>query len=154
MRVYTSELPKLVGKKVELSGWVHDVRLIGGINFVLLRDRDGIVQVTALKKEVSKEILKILSQLHQEDVVSIKGKVVQSKIAKIGIEVIPEKIEVISKSAVPLPLDPREVTPTNFDTRLDWKFLDLRKPQNVLIFKIGTEIERAMREFSIKNSFI
>ena len=66
----------------------------------------------------------------------------------------PEKIEVVSKAAVPLPLDPREVTPANLDTRLDWRFLDLRKAKNTLIFKIGTTIEVAMREFWIKNEFI
>ncbi len=154
MRVYTSELPKLVGKKVELSGWVHDVRLIGGINFVLLRDRDGIVQVTILKSKADKKILAVLQKLHQEDVIAVKGEVTKSKIAKIGIEVIPDEMLLMNRSEVSLPLDPREVTPANIDTRLDWRPIDLRKPQNIAIFKIQAKILEGFEEFLKKEGFI
>ncbi len=148
------ELDKQIEKTVVISGWVHDVRVLGGINFILLRDRSGVVQVTVLKAKSPKNIVDIVSKLHQEDVISVKGKVVKSKIAKIGIEVIPDEIEVISKSEVPLPLDPREVTPANFDTRFNWRFLDLRKPKNILIFKIATNVEKFMREYFLKEGFI
>lgn len=52
---YTSELKKAVDKSVTVSGWVHDTRMLGGINFLLLRDKDGIAQVTASKEKVSKK---------------------------------------------------------------------------------------------------
>ena len=68
-------------KDVVLAGWVHDVRVLGGISFILLRDMSGIVQVTAPKAKVSLDIVKGISTLHQEDVILVKGKVVQ--IAKI-----------------------------------------------------------------------
>lgn len=151
---YVNELKKEIGKTVTLAGWVHDVRIKGGINFILLRDRSGIVQVVATKENSDAKTLETVQKLHQEDVILVVGKVVKSKIAKVGIEIAPEKIEVVSKSSVPLPLDPREVTPANFDTRLDWRFLDLRKLKNVLIFKIGTAVEMAMREFWIKEGFV
>jgi len=51
-KVYTNELEKMVGKEVTLSGWVHDVRILGGLNFVLLRDMKGVAQIKIAKGEV------------------------------------------------------------------------------------------------------
>jgi aspartyl-tRNA synthetase len=154
MRVYTNELEKLAGKEVTISGWVHDVRKLGGINFLILRDREGTVQVTAPKKQVNEKITKTYEKLHQEDVVEIKGKVVKSKVAKVGIEIIPSELKVISKSDVPLPLDPRGVTPATLDTRLDWRVLDLRKHENLAIFKIQAKLVEGMEEHLKKNGFM
>jgi aspartyl-tRNA synthetase len=151
---YSNELKNQSGKNVIVSGWVHDVRVLGGINFLLLRDKEGIVQVTAPKEKVSKNILNVYPKLHQEDVLSIKGKVVKSKIAKTGIEIIPSEIEVVSKSEVPLPLDPRGVTPANLDTCLDWRFMYFRTEEAKVIFKIQSEIVAAFRDFFIKNGFM
>lgn len=151
---YTNELEKNVGKEVVLSGWVHDVRLLGKINFVLLRDREGIAQVAAPQEKVSKEIAELIKKLHQEDVLSIKGKIQKSKSKDYPVEMIPEKIEVISKSEVPLPMDPREVTKANLDTHLEWRVIDFRTPESKAIFKIQTEILRAFREFFNKRNYI
>ncbi|MEM5800472.1 MAG: aspartate--tRNA(Asn) ligase [Candidatus Aenigmatarchaeota archaeon] len=151
---YTSELKKNIGKEVIVSGWCHDVRLIGGINFLLLRDREGIVQVTAPRKKVPEKILEIYKSLHQEDVLSVKGKVVRSKIAKEGIEIIPSEIEVISKAQAPLPLDPRNVTPATLETRLEWRSLDLRRRENQAIFIIQAKLQEGMEEFLKKEGFL
>jgi aspartyl-tRNA synthetase len=151
---YTNELKKLVGKRVMITGWVHDVRLLGKINFLLLRDKEGIIQVTASKDKVSQEILDIFKKLHQEDVVAVEGKVVKSKVAKLNIEIIPEKINIVSKADVPLPLDPRWVTPANLDTRLEWRVLDLRRPENLAIFRIQAKIVEGMEEYLRKNGFL
>jgi nondiscriminating aspartyl-tRNA synthetase len=151
---YTSELKKAVGKSVVVSGWVHDVRKLGGINFLLLRDFGGIVQVTATKEKANKKILDIYDKLHQEDVLSIKGKVVENKKAPGGLEIIPEEINVISRAEPSLPLDPRRVTKANLDTRLDWRSIDLRSPQNLAIFKIQSNIVQGMREYLIKQGFV
>lgn len=151
---YTNELKKCVGKKVTVAGWVHDVRLLGKINFLLLRDKEGIVQVTASKDKVAQEILDTFKKLHQEDVVVVQGEVVKSKVANIGIEVIPEEVEVISKAEVPLPLDPRWVTPANLDTRLDWRPLDLRRKENLAIFTIQAKLQEGMEEYLKKKGFL
>src|SRR5712664_4594284 len=103
----TSQLKEYMDKDVVLAGWDHDVRVLGGISFILLRDMSGIVQVTAPKSKVSPDIVKEIASLHQEDVILVKGKVVSSKIAKKGIEVIPEQLEVVNRAETPLPLDPR-----------------------------------------------
>lgn len=146
-RTYTSDLKKSVGKTVSLAGWVHDVRVLRGINFILLRDNEGIVQITASKDKVPDKLIKKIEKLHQEDVISVKGRVVESKIAKTGIEIIPTEIEIINKSEVPLPLDPRQVTPANLDTQLDWRFLYFRTEEARSIFKIQGEIVKSFRRF-------
>ena len=151
---YTSELKNAVGKSVAVSGWCHDIRMLGGINFLLLRDKDGIVQVTASKEKVSKRIIEEYQRLHQEDVVAVSGKVVSNKKAPQGVEIIPNEIEIISRAATPLPLDPRRVTKANLDTRLDWRSIDLRSPQNIAIFKIQSKIIEGMQEYLRKNGFI
>lgn len=151
---YTSELKDQIGKSVTIEGWVHDVRVLGGINFLLLRDKDGMVQVTAPKKKVPQEVIRIYEKLRQEDVVAIMGKVTKSKIAKIGIEVIPEKIEIVNKSEVPLPLDPRVVTPANLDTQLDWRFLQMRTKETRAIFRIQSCITKSFRDFLTERGYL
>ncbi|MDI6806391.1 MAG: aspartate--tRNA(Asn) ligase [Candidatus Aenigmarchaeota archaeon] len=151
---YTNELKKAIGKDIKIVGWVHDSRVLGGINFLLLRDNKGIVQITAPKAKVSSDVLKICQKLHQEDVIAVKGKVVKSKIAKTGIEIIPSKIEVISQAHVPLPLDPRGVTKANLDTRLEWRVLDLRVPENLAIFKIQAKIAEWFEEYLRKEGYL
>ena len=135
-------------------GWVHDVRVLGGIAFLLLRDQSGIVQVTAPKAKAPADVLKEIGTLHQEDVVAVRGKVVQSKIAKKGIEVIPEELEVLTRSETPLPLDPRGVQNTLLDTRLNWRFLDFRSEESRAIFRIQSRILTAFRAFFIDRGYM
>ena len=141
-------------KDVVLAGWVHDVRVLGGISFILLRDMSGIVQVTAPKAKVSLDIVKEIGTLHQEDVILVKGKVVSSKIAKKGIEVIPEQLEVLNRAETPLPLDPRGVQNTLLETRLNWRFLDFRGEESNAIFKIQSKILQTFREFFANRHYV
>jgi aspartyl-tRNA synthetase len=141
-------------KDVVLAGWVHDVRVLGGISFILLRDMNGIVQVTAPKAKVSPDIVKEIATLHQEDVILVRGKVVSSKIAKKGIEVIPEQLEVVNRAETPLPLDPRGIQNTLLETRLNWRFLDFRNEESNAIFKIQSKILQAFREFFVTRHYV
>jgi len=141
-------------KDVVLAGWVHDVRVLGGISFILLRDMSGIVQVTAPKAKVSLDIVKEIGTLHQEDVILVKGKVVSSKIAKKGIEVIPEQLEVLNRAETPLPLDPRGVQNTLLETRLNWRFLDFRGEESNAIFKIQSKILQTFRDFFANRHYV
>jgi len=150
---YTNELKDNVGKTVVLSGWVHDCRTLGGINFVLLRDRGGISQVV-VKGKSSEKLIEIVKGLHQEDVISVKGKVVKSKSTKSRVEIIPDEIEIVNKAQVSLPIDPRQVTKANLDTRLDWRSLDLRNPKNLAIFTIQSKIVEGMEEYLREKGFI
>jgi len=149
-----ADLKEKVGEEVHLEGWVHDVRVLGGISFVLLRSARGIVQVAAPKKAVTPELLDLISGLHQEDVISCQGVVKESRAARMGFEVIPSSIEVISKADSPLPLDPRGVTPTNLDTRLQWRSLELRRPETAAIFKIENAVVQGFEDYFQKRGFI
>ncbi|MDA4121475.1 MAG: aspartate--tRNA(Asn) ligase [Thaumarchaeota archaeon] len=141
-----SQLKERIGKEVIIAGWVHDVRVLGGISFVLLRNSKGIVQIAAPKKEVEESVFRVISELHQEDVIVCDGKVKESKAARMGFEIIPRSIDVLSKSATPLPLDPRGVTPASLDTRLRWRSLELRRPQASAIFKVENAVVEGFEE--------
>ncbi len=141
-------------REVTLTGWVHDVRVLGGISFLLLRDMAGIVQVTAPKSKTTPEIVKEIGTLHQEDVVAVRGRVVPSKIAKRGIEVIPIQFEVLNRAETPLPLDPRGVQNTLLETRLNWRVLDFRSEESNAIFKIQSKILQSFREFFTGRGFL
>ena len=141
---YTDNLKD--GEEVVLAGWVHERRDLGGIKFILLRDRGGISQITAPKKKVSEEIFKSMDSLGREWVIAVKGTVKSSPQAPGGLEVIPSEIEVINMAEPSLPLDPSEKVDADIDTRLDNRFMDIRKPRVTAIFKIRSELLRAARE--------
>ena len=150
----TSQLRDSLNKEVVLGGWVHDVRVLGGISFLLLRDMTGVVQVTAPKTKAPAEVLKEIAGLHQEDVLFVRGTVVSSKIAKRGIEVIPSELEVVSRAETPLPLDPRGVQNTLLETRLNWRVLDFRSEESNAIFKIQSKILQSFREFFLGRRYV
>jgi len=135
-----------VGKEVHLQGWVHDVRVLGGISFVLLRNSGGVIQLAAPKKVVKPELFERISSLHQEDVISCRGEVKESKVARMGFEVVPSSIEIIVKSASPLPLDPRGVTPASLDTRLVWRSLELRRPETAALFRVENAVVQGFED--------
>lgn len=149
-----ADLKGRVGKEATLLGWVHDIRVLGGISFVLVRNSKGITQVAVPKKAVSAELFGLISTLHQEDVVRVTGQVKESKAARLGFEVVPTRVEVISKAAAPLPLDPRGVTPANIDTRLEWRSLELRRPETAAVFKIENALVQGFEGFLQKEGFI
>jgi nondiscriminating aspartyl-tRNA synthetase len=140
-------IAKKVGEKVTVSGWVHDVRLLGGISFLLLRNQESIIQVAAPKKAVTKEVMDAIAALHPEDVVRCTGLVKEAKAARNGFEIVPDSIEVMSAAATPLPLDPRGVTDANLDTRLNWRTLDLRRPEVQGIFRIQDALIEGMEAY-------
>jgi len=150
MRVYSNQLEENEGKKVLVKGWVHDFRLMGKLNFIILRDCNGLAQIV-VKEEKFKELLKTL---HLEDVVEIEGIVKRSKSEKFEFEIEAEKISIINKSEPQLPLDPREITKTNLETRLDWRFLYFRTQEGRAIFRIQTEIVKSFREYFLNKGFI
>jgi len=142
------------GEEVVIAGWVHERRDLGGIKFILLRDRGGIAQITAPKKKVSEDIFKLMDSLGREWVIAVKGNVKSSPQAPGGLEVIPSEIEVISMAEPSLPLDPSEKVDADIDTRLDNRFMDIRKPRVTAIFKIRSEILRAAREYLLSQAFV
>ncbi len=144
-RMYISEI-KPSSKQVLVKGWVQRIKLLGKIAFVVLRDSTGILQCIAKKN------IKEFSNITQESVVEIKGVVKKSKQAKKGHELEISDLKVINKSKAPLPADV-EKSKTFIDKRLDYRFLDLRRPEIQAIFKIQSEIANSFREFFYKKGF-
>ncbi|MBI2545094.1 MAG: aspartate--tRNA(Asn) ligase [Candidatus Aenigmarchaeota archaeon] len=151
---YTNELKKMVGKDVIVSGWIHDIRLLGGINFLLLRDFEGLVQITVQKGKATYKIMKQIENLHSEDVIAVKGTVQETAKTKSKIEIIPKEIVRLSEAETSLPIDPRKVTKSHLDTRLDWRSIDLRSPENLAIFKIESRLMTAMDEYLSSEKFM
>ncbi|MDV0443183.1 aspartate--tRNA(Asn) ligase [Methanorbis rubei] len=134
-------------ERAEVAGWVHEERDLGGLTFLLVRDRTGILQVTIPKKKVSPEVLAAVKEASRESVISCEGVVKATDKAPGGRELVPETLKVISRADTPLPLDVSEKVPAELDTRLDNRYLDLRKPRVNSIFLIRNAALRAVSEF-------
>ena len=139
--------PDMKEDEVVLMGWIHEMRDLGGIIFVLLRDRDGVAQITAPSKKISPELFEELRKLKKESVIVVKGKVQESGKAPGGVEIIPIELKLLSESKLPLPLDTTEKTHAEIDTRLDSRFIDLRKHSVSAIFKIKSRMLHSVRNF-------
>lgn len=158
-RIYTSELKNFLNKEVVIAGWVEEIRDFGKLKFLLIRDREGVVQVCAKNKKTPEETINKIKTITRESVVGVKGILNENKIAPNGYEISPSEIEILSISKTPLPLDPSEkaekaLVTANLDTRLDNRFIDLRKKEVSAIFKIRAKILQAGRKFLTENKFI
>ncbi|WP_457549704.1 aspartate--tRNA(Asn) ligase [Archaeoglobus sp.] len=154
-RKWTSEIGEGdVGRDVLLYGWVHEIRDLGGLVFIILRDREGFIQVTLPKKKVSVETFELAKKLKRESVIKVVGTVKKEPKAPQGYEVIPKDIEVLNEAQVPLPLEVTEKVPAELDTRLDHRFLDLRKPRIQAIFRIRHQMLQSVRSFLCEHGFI
>jgi len=137
------------GSEVEVAGWIHEVRKLGGIAFILLRDRYGIVQVTAIKKELGKEKFDELADLPKESVIQVRGTVQPNDKVRNGYEILPKEFTVLGQAKTPLPLgvadEAKAELETKLDTRLNNRYIDLRKPEVAAIFKIRSTFLKAIR---------
>ncbi len=145
--------PGLDGKEVVLAGWVWDVRDIGNIKFILLRDREGLIQLTVKKGTVPEDVWNVVSSLNKEDAIVVKGIVKASRIAKAGIEVFPSEVYIVARSKA-LPIDIWGSVETDLDTRLRYRSVDLKRPVNSLIFRASSEVTRAIRDSLYNHGFI
>ncbi|MEM4644686.1 MAG: OB-fold nucleic acid binding domain-containing protein, partial [Archaeoglobaceae archaeon] len=96
--------PEMDGKRIIVAGWVHELRDLGGIVFIVLRDRDGFIQITLPKKVVNSEVFKKAKKIQRESVIRVEGIVKKEEKAPNGFERIPEVLEVLNQSQAPLPI--------------------------------------------------
>jgi len=149
-RTLIKELGFKSGETVRICGWIGTIRDQKRIQFLVVRDHTGSAQIIH-EKSANAELTVIIGSLTSESAVEITGKVILNPVVKLGgLEVIAESVKVVSKADALLPLGESP----NIETRLDWRFLDLRTPQNLLIFKIQTAAEHAMRSFWKSEGFI
>ncbi|GAA3827878.1 aspartate--tRNA(Asn) ligase [Streptomyces phyllanthi] len=145
-RVLVSGLREHVGQTVSVSGWVNTLRLQSKMQFVVVRDHTGVVQVTHKRGGEGDEVETSLEGLTSESAVRITGRVVDNPIVKLGgLEILAESVEVLNRAETPLPIDEQ----TGLEHRLDWRFLDVRRrPQAQLLFAVQTTFEQGMREYA------
>ena len=138
---------QLDGKEVILTGFAHEMRDLGGIAFLVLRDRKGLAQVTLVKKLLGKEAFKSARSISRESVVMVRGNVKAEPKAPRGYEILPTEIQVLNAAQVPLPLDPTEKVECELDTRLDARFMDIRRPCVLATFEIESAVLQYLRSF-------
>ena len=153
-KIYVNKLNEYLEKEISFSGFVDTIRDKKWVMFVILRDSTGKVQMTIEKSEESnKELLDIMNNLSVESTVKVKCIVKSNEAVKLGgIELIPSKIEVTSK-AENLPFDYNNLDGVNIDTRLDYRWLDLRNERNMLIRQIESTLTEGMRDYLYKEEF-
>src|SRR5690606_19142155 len=135
-------------------GFVHELRDLGGLSFLLVRDRTGIIQVTVPKKKVPEAVLSAVRLVSRESVVRVAGTVKAIDKAPGGRELVPETFEIVSLAESPLPLDVVEKVPAELDTRLDSRFLDARRPRVAAVFQVRNACMRAIYEYLFSSGFI
>ena len=138
-----------VGEENKIQGFVENLRNKRTMAFLVIRDHTGRLQVT-IEKEKHPDLAEIVDQLTVESVVTCIGPVVENSYVKMGgVEMLPEKMEILS-IAEPLPISKDAA----IDARLDYRWVDLRSDRNTLIFKAQTELVAAMRAFLLERGFM
>ena len=137
-----------------VKGWVQDIRNLGGISFLTLRDRYGTIQVTMPKKKIEPELFEKITRLSRESVIAITGEVKESNQTALGLEIIPSAVEVYGEAATPLPMGVIDKVNVEMDTRLNNRFMDLRKPEIKAIFELRSMMVQLINEAVTVNGFI
>ena len=140
----------MVGQKVIFGGWIEDLRKLGKMTFLTVRDVTGLTQVIVKDDEVSKEVEGITRQ----SVIRIEGKVQETKARDFECEVKAEKINVLAKAVHPLPIDPIGRLESNIDNRLNARALDMRNQKTASIFKIRHHVLASLRKTFAEKKFI
>ncbi len=142
------------GQIVKVQGWLQTLRDQKKMQFLVVRDTTGAVQVVN-EKSAEPALAGMISHLSAETAVTVIGQVIDNPVVKLGgLELRLTDLKVEGEAGPQLPLDPFAEALPAIDIRMDWRYLDLRRPENHLLFRIGTLAEHAMREYWIKNRFI
>jgi nondiscriminating aspartyl-tRNA synthetase len=150
-RTLIADLQASVGETVRVRGWVNAVRDQKRMQFLILRDETGLAQVALEKTDPPSELNELVSELAAESAVTITGEVAADERVKLGgIELRLQALELDSPAEPELPVAPESA----LDKRMDWRYLDLRRPDRRLIFEVQTTIEHAMREHWRSEGFI
>ena len=135
-------------KKSKISGFAKKIRDTKYMIFVVLEDRSGSIQVS-IDKEKNSDIVKNMEGILPDSIIEFEGKMVLSEYVKQGgKEFLPIKVNILSKAEA-LPLEEN----ANIDTRMDYRWLDLRSKKNNIMMKVQSELVKGMREYLYKNDF-
>ena len=140
---------KMIGQKVIFGGWVEDLRKLGKMTFLTVRDVTGLAQVI-VKDDASKEVEGITRQ----SVIRVEGTIQETKARDFECEVKAEKIDVLSNAVYPLPIDPIGRLESNIDNRLNARALDMRNQKTASIFKLRHHVLDSIRKTLSEKKFI
>jgi len=153
-RTFIKDLRGKLDQTVKIQGWLQTLRDQKKIQFLILRDATGLVQVAHWKPN-DEELAAKIASLGTESAVTITGKVIDNPVVKLNqLEVQLESLEVENAADSPLPFDPFAETLPALDYRLDWRYMDLRRAFNFNLFQVQTTVEMAMREYWLQHGFI
>lgn len=153
-RTTIAQVPARIGQPVRIQGFVHVVRDQKAIQFLVVRDRTGQVQVVVERKPENAALNALVTSLTRESAVTVTGIAVANPRVRLGgVEIHCTDLVVESLAEPELPIDIWGRTETVLAKRLDWRFLDLRQPRYQLLFDVQTTIEHAMRSFWIAEGF-
>ncbi len=154
-RIHSTDAIKLKdGEKCKLAGWLQEVKNLGGIAFLKVRDRHSVFQVVLVKKEIGEEEFNDIVDIPRESVVEVEGKKTDTDQTELGYEIHPISINVVSEADKPLPLGVVDKVDAELPTRLDNRFLDLRKKEKRSIFELRNLLIEGMRDFFSQEDFI
>jgi aspartyl-tRNA synthetase len=154
--------PTHAGQSVTICGWVNTYRDQGkGLFFIDLRDKEGLAQVVFDLESSADDVVEAAHALRREDVVAVQGKVrlraggANPKLATGEVEVVVERLEVLNKAETPpiLP-DEHEAEKINEETRLRYRYIDLRRPRMQHILKTRSRITKFARDYFAGNGFM
>ena len=147
-----------VGQEVTLKGWVARRRDLGGLIFIDLRDREGIMQLVINPETVSAEVMATAESLRSEYVIEVTGKVaareqVNDKLATGSVELHVESLTVLN-TAKTTPFEIKDGIEVNDDTRLRYRYLDLRRPEMLENFKLRAKVTHSIRNYLDELEFL
>ena len=154
-KILIKDLKDHFNEEIEIGGFVENIRDLQYVQFVILKDSTGKIQLTLEKsEEKNKEMIELFKKLTLESTITVKGTVMENPKVKLnGMELIPSEVKVTSVSSEELPFNYHDLDNVNLDTRLDYRMIDLRNEKNMLIFQIQSNLVRYMREYLYNNNF-
>ncbi|HEX7260097.1 MAG TPA: aspartate--tRNA(Asn) ligase [Candidatus Saccharimonadia bacterium] len=143
-----------VDENVTVRGWVQTIRDQSKIKFMIIRDVSGTVQSVLLTS--AKQPFELSADITTESVIALTGKAVAAKQAPGGVEIVAEHIEALSLADPQLPIQviDKNEEEADLNTRLDWRWIDLRKPEKQLLFKTWTVMDQAFHNHLVDNGYI
>lgn len=152
---YSNQItPEMNANTVTVCGWAHEIRDLGGIMFLVVRDREGLIQVTLFKKAIDKNVLEVVKSISRESVVCVTGTVKKEAKAPNGYELVPTAVTVLGKAESPLPMDTTGKVDADLDTRLDVRFMDMRRLRTTSIFRLRNLLLKSIREYLDREGFV
>ena len=151
---YIREMPVTNGSKARIGGRVVKVNDLKSARFIWVRDITGAAQVTVLKKDAEPNMLKTAEQLMPNDFVIVEGTVPKEIKTSLGRELLPSKIEIVSKSHGPSPIDIEGMNESSVDKRLGWRALDLRNPKQAAVFIVQSKLLEGMQKYFYSKKFM